>query len=76
MSTKSHDLRACTTPSCNGSLTLRVQKVETIVAGEIEVGRCMTCDTMPCPRCKGRTFDPTAEKCQHCKAEIRVKVTP
>lgn len=69
-------LRACKTPSCQGSLTLRVVAHATIAVGQVDVGRCMTCDTMPCAKCKGRTFDPTAKKCQHCGASIAIEIKP
>lgn len=69
-------LRACTTPTCDGSLSLRVVTIETALAGPgvIDVGRCMTCDTMPCAKCKGRTFSPTAKQCQHCGASIAIEI--
>lgn len=78
MSVKDYDLRACNTPACKESLTRRVITVETILGGPIEVSRCMTCDTMPCPKCTGRTMDPTAQVCVHggCKARIAIEMKP
>lgn len=58
--------------SCKGVATKRVLPVATD-NGTILVGRCMVCDTNPCPKCKGRNIDPWATKCKHCNADIRLE---
>lgn len=57
-----------------GGPNLRVLTAKTESGGEIEVGRCMVCDTAKCPKCAGRVIDPSAKACPHCGADVQIKL--
>ncbi len=50
----------------------KIVKPINTLAGTIMAGRCIICDTLPCPNpnCSKRTLSPTATNCTNCNAKI------
>lgn len=41
--------------------------------GIVSAMRCLKCDTLECHKCRGRNIEPSAERCKHCNADIRLR---
>ena len=61
-----------------GNESLEVRRVIAPGGVTVNVGACMVCDSIKCPRCGRRIagpFDPKADECSYCHASIKMVQT-